>query len=267
MNRRTMKKLNQMLDAAIDGSFVQQNFDESMLSSVESKLAKYLAASEVSAKNITAERDKIKTLISDISHQTKTPIANILLYSELLAEKELSDEARQCVSAMHQQAEKLSFLITALMKLSQLETGVLTLSPVKAQLMPMLDTLRVQYPTVSFKPTTETAVFDPKWTAEAVGNVIDNAIKYTPQGGEIIVSVCAYELFCRIDVTDAGIGISEQEQAKIFTRFYRSPHVSNRKGVGIGLYLTRQILAQQGGYIKVCSALEKGSTFSLFLPR
>ncbi|MGI6182352.1 MAG: sensor histidine kinase [Agathobaculum sp.] len=74
-------------------------------------------------------------------------------------------------------------------------------------------------------------------------------------------------MFCRIDVADTGIGISEAEQAKVFSRFYRSPSVSEQDGVGIGLYLTRHILAGQGGYIKVASSLGGGSVFSMFLPR
>jgi signal transduction histidine kinase len=112
-----------------------------------------------------------------------------------------------------------------------------------------------------------TAVFDPKWTAEAVYNLLDNAVKYTPAGGKISVRAAAYELFCRIDVTDTGIGIAEAEQAKIFTRFYRSPAVAETEGVGIGLFLTRQIVTGQGGYVKVSSAPGKGATFSVFLPR
>ena len=116
-------------------------------------------------------------------------------------------------------------------------------------------------------PAEASAYFDPKWTQEALGNLIDNAIKYTPAGGSVTVSVTPYELFCRIDVADTGPGIPEDEQARIFERFYRSPTVRDEQGVGLGLYLAREIAAANGGYIKVTSRLGKGSTFSLFLPR
>ena len=96
---------------------------------------------------------------------------------------------------------------------------------------------------------------------------MDNAIKYTPQGGKVRVTVQAYELFCWIDISDTGIGISEDEIPKIFSRFYRSSAVSQEEGVGIGLYLTREIITMQGGYIKVSSEPDKGSCFSVFLPR
>ncbi len=112
-------------------------------------------------------------------------------------------------------------------------------------------------------PTEETACFDPKWTAEALCNLVDNAIKYTEQGG-VILSVTPYELFLRVDVTDTGIGIPEDRQAQIFSRFYRGN--SDREGVGIGLYLAREILRSEGGYIKVSSEPGKGSVFALFLP-
>ena len=93
-----------------------------------------------------------------------------------------------------------------------------------------------------------------------------NAIKYTPCGS-ITIKVSEYELFTRIDVSDTGIGIEEMEQPKIFSRFYRSENVREDEGVGIGLYLAREIISSEGGYIKLTSELRKGSTFSVFLPR
>jgi signal transduction histidine kinase len=273
--QKMMNTLNQMLDSAIDGSFTEHRFDESLLSSVECRLNRYLTASTVSARNVTLEKEKIKELLADISHQTKTPISNILLYAQLLEEQNLPEESATCVEALRGQAEKLSFLITSLMKLSRLETGVFTLQPVFHAVAPMLEEAKRQMePQAAEKeiqlttnPTEANAIFDHKWTTEALCNLIDNAIKYTPAGGSIQVFVKEYDLFCRIDVVDTGIGVSESEQAKVFSRFYRSPSVCEQDGVGIGLYLTRQILEGQGGYIKVSSSLDGGSVFSVFLPR
>ena len=109
------------------------------------------------------------------------------------------------------------------------------------------------------------AVFDFKWTAEALANIVDNAIKYT-EHGTITISTVNYEMFTRIDISDTGSGIPENEQAKIFSRFYRSNAVQEQEGVGIGLYLARQIISGESGYIKVASVPGKGSTFSIFLP-
>ena len=108
---------------------------------------------------------------------------------------------------------------------------------------------------------------DSKWTAEALFNLLDNAVKYTPAGGKISVSVERWEMYVKLDVTDTGKGIPESRQAAIFRRFYREEEVHDQPGVGIGLYLAREIVTRQGGYIKVTSEVGRGSTFSVFLPR
>ncbi|MDO5400334.1 MAG: HAMP domain-containing sensor histidine kinase [Eubacteriales bacterium] len=273
-SKKTVDTISRMLDDALEGTYAEANFDESRLSALETKFAHYLSASAISARNVAAEKDKIKTLIADISHQTKTPIANLLLYSELLAEQHLPGEAGASVEAIRAQGEKLRFLIDSLVKLSRLENGILTMSPQPSPVQPMLGELLRQYApraarkglTLSVPETDLAACFDPKWTAEALGNLVDNAVKYTPSGS-VTVSARAYELFVRIDVTDTGIGIGEEEQAKIFARFYRSEAVRGDEGVGIGLYLAREIVTGQGGYLKLDSTPGKGSTFSVFLPR
>ena len=273
--KSTLQILDRMLDAAIRGDFSQETFNESLLSAVGTKLTHYLAASAVSARNLQEEKDKIKTLIGDISHQTKTPVANVLLYAQLLGERDLSPESKAMTEALEGQAEKLQVLIEALVKTSRLETGILALHPEGHPLWPMLQQAAEQVRpkaegkgiTLSLEPTSAAARFDPKWTGEAVYNLLDNAVKYTPSGGRITVQVIPYELFCRIDVTDTGMGIPEEEQAKIFGRFYRGHAVYETEGVGIGLYLVRQIAAGQGGYVKVASQPGRGSTFSLFMPR
>ena len=272
--RRIMENLNAMLDSAIDGDFSERTFDESVLSAVEAKMARFLSSCAVSSKNLTAEKDKIKGLISDISHQTKTPIANILLYSQLLGEKELPEDCAVCVKALSAQAGKLDFLIGSLVKTSRLETGMITVKPRKNAVQALLDTATAQIRpkakakeiTVEAEATDAVAYFDPKWTAEAIYNILDNAVKYSPRQSVIRIKTIPYEMFSRIDITDEGIGIAGEEHSKIFSRFYRSPSVSSQEGVGIGLFLAREILSNGGGYIKVSSKLGQGSTFSIFLP-
>ncbi len=272
--KKTMDTIEKMLDLAMDGSFSEKTFDESRLSALETRFAHYLAASAVSARNTAREKERIKALIGDISHQTKTPIANLLLYSEILLEEKLPAGAKTNVEQIHAQSEKLRFLIDSLVKLSRLENGIVTLNPRPAPLQPILEGVAAQYSPrarqkglgLNLKATALTVICDPKWTAEALANMVDNAVKYTAQGA-VTLSVTGYELFVRIDIADTGMGISEGEQAKIFSRFYRSDSVKDEQGVGIGLYLARQILSEQGGYIKVTSRPGEGSTFSVFLPK
>lgn len=272
--RHTMEAIEKMLDAAMDGSFSESTFDESKLSALETKFAHYLSAAETSSRNVAEEKDRIKSLIADISHQTKTPIANLLLYSELLKEEDLPPSAKANVDALYNQSEKLRFLIDALVKLSRLENGIISLSPQHSALQPLLLGIAEQYSakaaekglSLYLHDTDISATFDIKWTAEALANIVDNAIKYT-EHGTISISAESYEMFARIDITDTGAGVSESEQSKIFTRFYRSKNVREQEGVGIGLYLARQIISGEGGYIKVASVPGKGSTFSVFLPK
>lgn len=272
--KNIMEKLNEMLVRAIEGSFNETTYDESTLSALESRMYRYLLECAASSKNLTFEKDKIKTLITDISHQTKTPIANILLYSQLLSEHELPGDCKICVQALSTQAEKLNFLIGALVKTSRLEAGIITVNPQKEDVQTLLDSVLAQILpkadakniSISYQSTSDIACFDMKWTTEAIYNMVDNAVKYSPFKSMITIKTMPYELFYRIDIKDEGIGIAEQEQSKIFTRFYRSKAVGDEEGVGIGLFLAREIIAAEGGYIKVSSTLGKGSTFSLFLP-
>jgi len=138
--RRSLERLNRMLDAAMDGTFRESIFDESLYSALENRMAEYLSASEISARRTAQEKDRIKTMIADISHQTKTPLANILLYTELLQEQMQSgsDENRENLELLADQARKLQFLIESLVKLSRLETGVFALQPKKNAVMPLL---------------------------------------------------------------------------------------------------------------------------------
>ena len=273
--QRTLDQLEEMLEEAVQGRFSERRFDESRLSRVETQFAHYLSASALSTQNLAEEKQAIQSLVADISHQTKTPLANILLYIQLLEEQPLTEEGRGCTAELESQAKKLQSLLDALVKTSRLEAGMLTLHPERRPLRPMLEEAVHQLApraaekalTLTLAPTEAPAVFDPKWTAEAVCNLLDNAVKYTPAGGEIAVSVAVYELFCRVDVADTGPGVPEEEQPKIFQRFYRGRAARETEGVGVGLYLARQIAEGQGGYLKAVSRPGGGMIFSLCLPR
>ena len=108
--------------------------------------------------------------------------------------------------------------------------------------------------------------YDKKWTLEVICNILENAIKYTNDNGKIEINIEKLESFLKIDITDNGIGIESENINNIFKRFYREQKVHNIEGVGIGLYLSKTIIEQQNGYIKVKSKVNEGSTFSVFLP-
>ncbi len=274
--RRLLGRLDHMLESAMDGHFSESEYTEDMLSRLEARMYQYLSMDRQDRKETAKERDAVKSLVSDISHQTKTPVANILLYSQLLQENESLDErARQIAGQIEMQTEKLNFLIQSLIRTSRLENGIVAVVPKEDRILELIHDLPhpasaqakgVEYHIVEEMPDI-CACFDRKWTVEALSNLVDNAVKYTPPGGKVTVSVQEYEMFVRIDVADTGIGISEEETAKIFARFYRSPHVQEERGVGLGLYLAREILHREGGYIKVASVPGEGSVFSVFLSK
>lgn len=275
--RKNWERLNQMLDEGIRGEFEESKYDESELSKVESKWKRFLQDSAMEKQNLETEKANIKGLISDISHQTKTPMANIKLYSELLSEQLEEDGMEaELLGQIQAQAQKLEFLIQALTKLSRLETNILEVVPVKSQVKPLLESAveeirkKAEKKEIQIKIEMDfeaEAVFDRKWTEEALYNLLDNAVKYSPAGSEVLISTKLYEMWCVIAVSDRGRGISEEEIPKIFGRFYRAKEVQQEEGVGIGLYLVREILQKEGGFIKVNSEVGKGSTFLCYLPR
>lgn len=270
---KIMNRLNAMLDHAIAGEQIENSFDETKMSALETKMAKYLVMNQTGKAQLRKEKEQINELISDISHQTKTPIANLLLYSELLAESVTVENSKELVTAIHTQAEKLSFLIQSLVKVSRLESGVIQTVPEDNSIQEMMEHIVSQAESkaaeknikIEVYPTDCRAMFDMKWTSEAIFNILDNAVKYTGTDGKIEISVSEYQFFTRIDIKDTGIGICESEIPKIFGRFYKGNSSQQEEGVGLGLYLAREIVAAQGGYIKVTSHMGEGSLFSIFL--
>lgn len=273
--RKTLNRLNEMIDDAITGNFTESNYDESQLSRLESKWMHYLSASKMSMMQTNQERENIKSMVSDISHQTKTPLASILLYTELLKEQVENKDNLELVEQISTQTEKLDFLIQSLVKMSRLESNTIELNPQKQPVKQLLEQVlseilpkaRYKQINIAVENTDDVqACYDLKWTSEALYNILDNAVKYSEAQTSIKIDVKKYELVTCIAVEDQGIGIAADEKAQIFQRFYRSPGIQQKEGIGIGLYLAREIIQKQKGYIKVSSTPAKGSVFSLYLP-
>ena len=273
-------KLQQMIDDALDGTFHVSKFSETKQSLFENSFKQYLDANQISTEEQKKQKEIIQELISDIAHQTLTPVSNLKLYAELLKESYADDER---IGTVLEETEKLDFFIQSLVKLSRMENGIIAVHPIEQPVYELIEAIQRMYrlkavqENVAFEVipfeidsinTTKmpVAIYDLKWTMEAVGNIVDNAFKYTPAGGSITIKIEQYSFFIRIDISDTGIGIAEEEIPKVFARFYRSFDVADMPGVGIGLYLARYIVEAQKGYIKVFSEKGKGSTFSVFLP-
>ncbi|WP_052356660.1 sensor histidine kinase [[Clostridium] dakarense] len=271
-----INSLDNIVTNAINEENIVTGYEETILSSLENKIHRYIKINKSNKKSIENERNNVKSLVADISHQTKTPISNILLYSQLILENESIDEyTKDILKDIKNQSERLNFLIQSLIKMSRLESNIISLKQSKTKIINVLtksvqevyhDADKKQLDIKVDCSEDITSNIDIKWTVEAIVNILENSIKYTNAKGRIEICVTSYELFRRIDIKDTGIGICESEINNIFKRFYRCKNVVNYEGVGIGLYLSRQIVSLQGGYIKVSSKVNEGSTFSIFLP-
>lgn len=271
-------ELCRTLDSMIEGKDSPQalEYSETMLSRISHRLSRLYQIMQENRHRIYEERQELQALVSDISHQVKTPVSNLRIATDTLLEKKLNETTCTAfIKGIRLQTEKLDFLLQALVKTSCLETGVIQLDKKPRRLYDTIAqamsgivyTAEKKQITVSVHCPEDLIIsHDSKWTAEAIFNLLDNAVKYTAPGGKISVSAAAWEMYAEIKVTDTGKGIPESNQAAIFRRFYREEEVHDQQGVGIGLYLTREIVTRQGGYIKVLSEPGKGSSFSIMLP-
>ena len=269
--------LCETLDALLSGRQPEnyQPYEDSLTAKVQGKLMQYFDIMSEGKRQSQQDKQVIQSLVSDISHQVKTPIANIKMFTNILQQHQLPPEKQaEFLRTMEGQIDKLDFLMQSLIKMSRLETGTFVLHPQEGRLA---DTIalamsavwaKAEAKEISLSADCDSSIcvqHDPKWTAEALGNILDNAIKYTPPGGSVTVSVRPWQFYTRVDITDTGIGIAEEHYNDIFQRFYRDPRVAAQEGVGLGLYLANGIITRQKGYISVKSKVGKGTTFSVYL--
>jgi len=248
--------------------------EDTLISKLQDKVIKLVRILKHKNRLAEQEHENIKGLVSDISHQLKTPISNLKMYSQFLEEEALSPEKRrEYVGVLRLSVERLNFLSENLIKISRLESGLIHLNMEKQCLNEtVLKSVKDIYPKAKQKNTQIeyredgqiVCSHDRNWTAEAVFNLLDNAVKYADEGGRIVLSVRQLGMFVEISVEDENGAIPEEERTKIFTRFYRGENSRREEGIGVGLYLSREIAVKQGGYMNLRTT-EKGNVFSIFL--
>jgi len=276
-NDNLLEEITLLIEALVEQQerTVFSEAEDTLTARLQHQLLKLRNILTAQNKMLAQEKEHIKTLISDISHQIKTPVASASTFAQLLDDELSAEERAEYIATLQMSLEKLTFLTNSLIKMSRLESGIISLKPERNSLNDIvLHAIKTVYAKAKNKNITITfdceqtfeALLDFNWTAEAITNVLDNAVKYTPNGGIVDLKITEYPSYLRLDISDNGIGIPEEEQAKIFGRFYRGKQSAGVDGVGIGLYLTRDIVNKQKGYIKVASD-ENGSTFSLFLKK
>ena len=267
--RKETRELSDYIDQALDGNLEITEFDEKELSKIKSKLIKFLYANQVKEAKINIEKNKTKDLIADISHQTKTPITNLSLYMSLLE----NDPKAEYLEIIKYELNKLEFLIQNLVKSSRLESDIISLQKHQANLKDIVEDVLKEFKVtldekeISINLKNEDLIFalDERWLKEAIHNLVDNAIKYSPNGSTINISVYKSYLNYNLDIENECKDLSEETLPKIFERFYRGKNSVSKDGLGLGLFIAREIIEKHGGNIRA-SLDENRIKFSVDFP-
>ena len=262
--------------------------DELLLARIENQLVRIQEVLDGRRKEAEKSRDEIQKLISEIAHQMRTPLTNIESYTGFLrnitetAEQNLEGEASgsnekiglQYISALEVSEKKLHFLVDSFVKMARLEQHIIQIHKNEKDLLKTIQNTfgqiqnRAEEKQIRFHitmPKQALCVHDSNWLSEAVFNILDNAVKYSEPGGTVEVSLKQNELYMKLQVRDYGIGIEEGEENQIFRRFYRGRRVTVQEGLGIGLYLAREIMNLHGGFM-TAKKMDPGLLIEVNLP-
>lgn len=255
------------------------NNKEGLLSTLRSQFHQMANRLKLNVDKLNKEKESMKSIVTDMSHQLKTPVASMKLSTSLLSENDLSDDEQQeFLEKCNEDIDKLDWLISSLIKMSRLEVGIIEIKKekysIKETIIKAANGVYIKALDKNIEINMENLhdeiiEHDIKWTKEALTNILENAVKYTPNGGSIKITTCPLAALFKVDIEDTGIGIPKEEINNIFKKFYRghSKEVTEADGLGVGLYLTRKIIEEQGGSIIVHSVQGKGSRFSVFLQK
>lgn len=228
--------------------------------------------------HLIEEENKTKSLITDISHQLKTPLASIRMFHEMAKSAELSEEEqKEYMEIVSQEIKSMEILLDELIKLSRLESNMIQINPKKNSIKQTISEAVSQIFMKAHEKNIEICVdmekdidipHDRKWTVEAMANILENAVKYSEPKTAINVRVSYMPTSVLIEIEDEGIGIQEEELNNIFKRFFRGSKAKEmaKEGAGVGLYLARNIIEQQGGTIVAKRKSGCGSIFKITLP-
>ncbi len=274
--RKAFNLIDETLDNILDKRPLEplSKLGDDRISKLRYKAYRIMDMYVADAATATIEKQTIQCFISDMSHQMKTPLSGISMYSELLLTQVTDEDRADFALRIKVLTDKLRWMMECLIKMSRLEVGAVELFPddlgikktIGTAVESVISSAARKNINISLLPFEDVLLYhDRKWTAEVIANVLENAVKYSPEGGEITIGLEPLSLYTKIMITDSGIGIDKEEFNLIFKRFYRGKNTSDYEGAGLGLYLARLIMEKQSGYIMVDSVLGQSTTFSLFL--
>lgn len=271
---REIEKLSSYLKQISSGNFhldVRDN-SEGELSLLKSDIFKVTRMLSEQGTVLHEDKAKLTNAISDISHQLKTPLTSMIVMTDLLRDKGLENEKRtEFTRNLQVQLERMEWLVSSLLKLSKIDAGTITFKKemvhvaplIQAATDPLLIPMDIKMQQLKIHGDSQaTFLGDFKWTAEALINIIKNAIEHTTEGGEISIHFSENALFTEICISDNGKGIAKEDLPYIFRRFYKGKNASD-ESVGIGLAMAYSIITSQHGDIEVKSQPGAGTTFQI----
>ena len=272
-------KLYQQAEMIID-NYINNDYSCHLPQNSEGEIFRLFASIEqlatmLQSQNETEHKTKefLKTTISDISHQLKTPLAALMMYQEIIeTETENTETVKEFSQKIGAPLIRMEQLILSMLKITRLDTGNILFVKQSCCIQELIEnainelTTRATHENkqiIMEGAPEQTIICDMDWTSEAIGNLVKNALDHTEAGGVIHITWKNTSTMSRILVSDNGSGIAPEDMHHIFKRFYRSKHSLNVSGIGLGLPLAKSIIEGQGGFISVQSVLHEGTTFSV----
>ena len=250
---------------------------EDELSGLKNELYKLAVLYREQADRANAGKKALSDAVANISHQLKTPLTSaVVLADNLVEDPDMEPETRRrFLQEISRQLIGMKWLVVTLLKLSRLDAGVVELQKKRLSLKKVMESvleqleLMAEWKEIFFQTDNlqeGEVVGDKKWIAEALLNIVKNAVEHSPQKGIVELSINENDVYTQVVIRDHGPGIPEKDQKHLFERFYRASKVEN-ENAGIGLALAREIVERHGGYVSVESD-DKGTAFSVkFLKR
>lgn len=270
--RKKIRSINRDLNRALNDDFILQleEYNEGTISNLNNDLHKIIRMLRDYSEALKQDKKELEKTLSDISHQIKTPLTSMYVINEILADEKLDSKKKlELLSKNRKQLERMEWLVSSLLKISRLDSGVITLKKnttsiselLEKATAPLLIPIEIKAQTLSLDIPNITLQCDTHWTVEALINIIKNAHEHTKENGTIKISASDNPIYTSITIRDDGEGISKKDLPYIFERFYKGNE--NSDSIGIGLNMAKTIIEKQNGTIMVSSKKNKGTTFQI----
>jgi signal transduction histidine kinase len=276
LTRSTLKPLRDLRDAVRRILHTGQTDDRVPVYGTEDTVDELSTLFNAMLARITTLIHGMRNALDHVAHDLRTPMTRMRVTAEAALASNDPAKYREALSDCLEESERVSSMLTTLMDISEAETGTMKLRVTRVEIGKLIAEVTDLYEDtaedagVSLRanvPSDLAVNADRDRLRQALANLVDNAIKYTPRGGRVDVSAAHEETAVIIRVTDTGLGISEPDMPRIFDRLYRGDQSRATRGLGLGLSLVRAYVEAQGGSVTVDSTPGAGSTFTIRLPR